>query len=148
MSGHADFDENASNRTFTAPYTSSHPIPTVQRYHEGQQHRKEVERNSSISQKERIEGQEFYTSHNRNAEGSIHSDVNPEKEDRGQDTGSKDEGDGGTQRDTQQTAMSTQDPRQKRKDMKHMKRDHARQVTDPVTHLPQVCSMKAISGSC
>ncbi|KAL8751916.1 MAG: hypothetical protein Q9199_006101 [Rusavskia elegans] len=32
MSDHADFDENASRRTFTAPYTSRHPVPTIQDY--------------------------------------------------------------------------------------------------------------------
>ena len=32
MSNSADFDENASKRTFTAPYSSRHPVPTVQGY--------------------------------------------------------------------------------------------------------------------
>ncbi|KAL8807528.1 MAG: hypothetical protein Q9182_000693 [Xanthomendoza sp. 2 TL-2023] len=32
MSDHADFDEDASKRTYTAPYTSHHPVPTVQSY--------------------------------------------------------------------------------------------------------------------
>ena len=39
-------------------------------------------------------------------------------------------------KDTSQAIDSALDPRQKRKNMKHMKRDHAtREVTDPVTHL-------------
>lgn len=39
-------------------------------------------------------------------------------------------------KDTSEAADNTLDPRQKRKNMKHMKRDHAaREVTDPVTHL-------------
>lgn len=38
--------------------------------------------------------------------------------------------------DTSEASGNTLDPKQKRKNMKHMKRDHAaREVTDPVTHL-------------
>jgi hypothetical protein len=32
MSGHADFNEDASNRTYTAPYTARQPVPSVQDY--------------------------------------------------------------------------------------------------------------------
>jgi len=39
-------------------------------------------------------------------------------------------------KDSSEATHSTLDPRQKRKNMKHMQRDHAsREVTDPVTHL-------------
>ena len=41
-----------------------------------------------------------------------------------------------TLKDTSEAVDNTLDPRQKRKNMKHMERDHApREVTDPVTHL-------------
>src|SRR5271154_7205305 len=41
MSGQSDFDRNeASHSTYTAPYTSHHPVPTVQRYRE---HRQELD---------------------------------------------------------------------------------------------------------
>ena len=39
MSDHADFDEEASRRTFTAPYSSRHPVPTVQGYQAKKQER-------------------------------------------------------------------------------------------------------------
>lgn len=39
MSDHADFDEEASRRTFTAPYSSRHPVPTVQGYQAEKQER-------------------------------------------------------------------------------------------------------------
>ena len=138
MSDHADFNENASNRTFTAPYTSTHPVPTVQRYHERQQHRREEEQSSTVDKEESIENQDrSYTSHNRNSKESISTDGSPEKEERRQNTEAKHDGDDGTREDTQQTVTSTQNPRQKRKNMKHVNRDHdTRQVTDPVTHLP------------
>ena len=41
MSDHADFDEEASRRTFTAPYSSRHPVPTVQGYQAKKQEREE-----------------------------------------------------------------------------------------------------------
>ena len=41
MSDHADFDEDASRRTFTAPYSSRHPVPTVQGYQAKKQEREE-----------------------------------------------------------------------------------------------------------
>ena len=42
MSGQGDFDENASNRT-AAPYSSHHPVPTVQDYRERQEERRNKE---------------------------------------------------------------------------------------------------------
>jgi hypothetical protein len=32
MSDQGDFDEDTSKRNYTAPYTSKHPIPTIQKY--------------------------------------------------------------------------------------------------------------------
>ena len=32
MSGHADFNADASNRTYEAPYTANHPVPNVHDY--------------------------------------------------------------------------------------------------------------------
>lgn len=37
MSYQADFDEGASSRTCTAPYSAHHPVPTVQGYQEKRQ---------------------------------------------------------------------------------------------------------------
>ncbi|KAL9127330.1 MAG: hypothetical protein Q9217_003769 [Psora testacea] len=42
MTDHANFDEGASKRTFTAPYSSRHPVPTVQGY-EAQKEEREAE---------------------------------------------------------------------------------------------------------
>ena len=56
MTDHADFDENASSRTFTAPYTSKHPVPTIQGYHEQQQERKDVEHGSEHKDENRGRG--------------------------------------------------------------------------------------------
>lgn len=41
MSHSADFDEDASKRTFTAPYSSHHPVPTIQGYEEIKEEREE-----------------------------------------------------------------------------------------------------------
>ena len=41
MSNHADFDEDASKRTFTAPYTPQHQVPTIQGYQAVKQEREQ-----------------------------------------------------------------------------------------------------------
>ncbi|KAL8669739.1 MAG: hypothetical protein Q9168_005681 [Polycauliona sp. 1 TL-2023] len=48
---HADFDENASSRTYTAPYTSRHPVPTIQDYEYKRQDRdqKTVRTNANVN---------------------------------------------------------------------------------------------------
>ena len=86
-----------------------------------------------------INEQHPYNSYNRNVDGNPpdseakndHRD-SISREDEDQD-GSEESS---TLKDTSEAVDNTLDPRQKRKNMKHMKRDHApREVTDPVTHL-------------
>lgn len=88
---------------------------------------------------ETVNEQYPYSSYNRNVEGNPpdseakndHRDSIP-KEDGDQDGSEQ----SSALRDTSEAVDNTLDPRQKRKNMKHMKRDHApREVTDPVTHL-------------
>ena len=83
-----------------------------------------------------------YTSQNRNIEEPASDDGSaqreggevPEEALQGQSAGAQKGNDSG---DTIQSAAAELDPRRKRKNMKHMKRDDAgREVTDPVTHLP------------
>ena len=67
-------------------------------------------------------------------DGGIHADDDVKHDDQGD---SDHQGHGSPFQDTSQAIESTLDPRQKRKNMKHMSRDHKmREVTDPVTHLP------------
>ncbi|MCJ1406633.1 hypothetical protein MMC19_000699 [Ptychographa xylographoides] len=49
MSDHDNFDTGAGNRVANAPYTSHHPVPTVQRYEEQQQHREDLARPADSS---------------------------------------------------------------------------------------------------
>ena len=162
MSNGADFDENASRRTYTAPYTARHPVPTVQGYQETQEKREaatennltEVEDNApeegklhdlleSAKNHLRLNGSngqghknhQPYTSTNRNVERpQSQDDEHVEGHDTQVQGGKQDTSDGQQQ---EQSFMEELDPRKKRKNMKHMKRDHApREVTDPVTHLP------------
>ena len=156
MSTHDDFDENASRRTYQAPYTERHPVPTVSAYQDRKQERQEkseatVPHSNSEHRAPDSEGhdgrpnnstineQSPYGSYNRNI------DQNPpesEAKNDHRDSLPKQDGDqdGSEQssmlKDTSEAVDSTLDPRQKRKNMKHMKRDDApREVTDPVTHL-------------
>ncbi|KAL9590471.1 MAG: hypothetical protein Q9203_000750 [Teloschistes exilis] len=50
MSHHADFDEGASTRIYTAPYSSHHPVPTIQGYQDKQQDR--TKENADVVQDE------------------------------------------------------------------------------------------------
>lgn len=86
-----------------------------------------------------VNEQHPYSSYNRNVDGNPpdseakndHRDSVPR--DGGDQDGSEQSS---TLKDTSEAVDNTLDPRQKRKNMKHMKRNHApREVTDPVTHL-------------
>lgn len=86
-----------------------------------------------------VNEQHPYNSYNRNVDG------NPPDSESKNDHRDSLPGEGGEQdgsekssrlKDTSEGVDNTLDPRQKRKNMTHMKRDHApREVTDPVTHL-------------
>ena len=95
----------------------------------------------NISDKE-INEESTYSSYNRNLAGpppeseakNDHRDGIPEKREDQDGTEQS-----STVKDTSEAFDNTLDPRQKRKNMKHMKRDDApREVTDPVTHLKVV----------
>ena len=204
MSGQGDFDEDASRRANTAPYSSHHPVPTVHDYRERQEDRrdKEDQHAEAISEPSHpgtkidsakrflhINGSSApssndtpYKSENHNARSPAPSDRPQEsngdsnkpniadqgvdrsgssQENRGESNGPNISDEGGdrggspeesksklntggqgvdqTIKNTSQTIANELDPRKKRKNMKHMKRDKAgREVTDPVTHLPVV----------
>ena len=166
MSSHDDFDESAAQRTNNAPYTPRHPIPTVQRYRDNKEERQAIAEDQAPSnvqkssqddgdqgllqstkkflhvghpKDEAIDEDHPYKSGNRNVEGLSDNEENATNDHRdspGQEAKSQDAGNDAGPADTSEAIDSTLDPRQKRKNMKHMKRDHAlREVTDPVTHL-------------
>ena len=164
MSNGSDFDEGASRRTYTAPYTARHPVPTVQGYQETQEKREEATENTIPEvEDDKSEGGKLhgllgsaknhlhlngsngqgnkdhqpYSSTNRNVERP-HTQNNGHEEELHTEA---QQGGNGTSDGHQQNQsfMEELDPRKTRKNMKHMKRDHApREVTDPVTHLPVV----------
>lgn len=174
MSNQTDFDESASNRTVASPYTSQHPVPTVQGYEAHQEQRQAavcdpdantiskepgesklqaiVESTKShlhldSSSKEKKTNQEPYKSQNRNTDPVVsQSGIAGQEDQKDQDDeleGEKNKRERHKERedervqDTSQAVPNTLDPRQKRKNMKHMTRDTTgREVTDPVTHLP------------
>ena len=233
MTNSANFDEDASRRTYTAPYSSHHPIPTIQRYEEVKEEREaesapadpdippspkssKSKRKSLLSSakgllrrdstKSNSKGStdnsiEPYKHENRNKVSNVRGDETARKGDEERNGGeavteqrqgvdrvhgandspknemlttdehkpaehssqqqseqqefghnnaqaesdtptndaSGSEEDAAPMQDTSQSIDNTNDPRQKRKNMKHMKRgDAEREVTDPVTHLPVV----------
>ena len=170
MSGSSDFDEGASRRTYTAPYTSHNKVPNIQEYQEHRDQRK-LEAGAALpdnvrehdlgeddsggfvdSIKERLHlkhasngnasnAEPAYSSHNRNVEQPASTEEKIEAKggtDSKVERNGHDETEQGEQsQDTIDSAAKELDPRQKRKNMKHMQRDQAgREVTDPVTHLP------------
>ncbi|CAF9906097.1 MAG: hypothetical protein HETSPECPRED_006053 [Heterodermia speciosa] len=167
MSASIDFDENASRRNYTAPYTSHHPVPNIQDYRESKHEQNantELSRPGENVQDSQAKGlvgalksrfhldepqsgsassqDQVYDSRNRNAEQPPPSGESTDEGNEGpSDVGNSEESSnakkGEQDEDTVQSAANELDPRQKRKNMKHMKRDDAeREVTDPVTHLP------------
>ena len=155
MSASNDFDENASKRNATAPYTPHHPVPNIQDYREHKNERKndvqldapeediqnDPQQGIIGSLKTRLHLQEpssgpsssqgeVYHSQNRNVErpydngnGMDGEEATPQGE---HDTnGSTSPRKGEKSEDTTQSAATELNPRQKRKNMKHMKRDDA-----------------------
>lgn len=162
MSDHDNFDTSAGNRAANEPYTSHHPVPTVQRYQEEQQHREDIQEpqetsgdteqgssydavkehlhfngTSSRGKPEQTSARAPYSSQNRNSEIPESKKAIHGPEDRG-DGHAKSYGNEKSSGPpyTHDQVASEQDPRQKRKNIKHLKRDNeGRKVTDPVTHL-------------
>lgn len=164
MSAHDYFDENAAERTNNAPYTTRHPVSTVQRYEQRKQERQAeaeaqapdtlVEDTSGegnnqgllqstkdslhlgSSKAEAVDEERPYTSANHNYEISSDQENEAINDHRDSVNNGREQNYDSDSKDTSETTDNTTDPRQKRKNMKHMKRDHAtREVTDPVTHL-------------
>jgi hypothetical protein len=189
------FDQKeASRRRYTAPYTSNHPVPTVQRYrehrHELANQQKEEEQtydnendgklhHAVGSIKKIFLGEEHkhplgdpYPAGNRNDAAATqkqeqsspvppaapakdkhcvpHSPEQQENHDlHGRESGNQNAVQNGSKKDSRNNSSSRPsateanagitDPRQKRKNMKHMRReDGGREVIDPVTHLPVI----------
>ena len=166
MSGHADFDEGASSRTHTAPYTSHHPVPTVQGYQETRQDRKEHSTDAQQDQdatsagrnagplelaEEHLLRRNRGTGDQRSSWGPYSSqnrygadDAKDARKSSSSETSHLDwsrnteETDkGNATKDRSEIVSASNSPHGKRKSMKSLKRDtQGRHVTDPVTHLP------------
>ena len=158
MSDHDNFDTSAGERVANKPYTSRHPIPNVQRYEQEQERRREAEsRTDNEPGGEQNNHTDTLKSHphlngtsEQSGDGSPYNSLNRNEEtptldngDPGQDDHENNDqvkrrkGDPDGIQDTQQGFDNTQDPRQKRRNLKHRKEDTgSRVVTDPVTHLP------------
>ncbi|EXJ96076.1 hypothetical protein A1O1_01202 [Capronia coronata CBS 617.96] len=170
MSSSNDFNPDSNRRAHKGPYTSRHPIPTIQRYREHRGGLKDQQQQAEDAQHDAdddggtvkrafhavkgvLKGEDGskpahdpYKTENRNVErpGQSQPDAQQQSDTDGQDgqtqASSSDEKDDQVdeqgQSATEAVAAET-DPRQKRKAMKHKKRNAGgREVTDPVTHLP------------
>ena len=168
MSSAQKEEEEDVRRRYEAPYSSRHPIPTVQGYRE---HRKELEdrqeateqaqqspgddskvRQAYDSAKAILTGQEQpksgghdpYPSANRYEAGAATQNLAQGQKDASKDqsqqqtkTSKQNQSKQGKGQSASEANAAESDPRKKRKNMKHMKRDDGgREVTDPVTHLP------------
>ncbi|KAL8679384.1 MAG: hypothetical protein Q9186_004319 [Xanthomendoza sp. 1 TL-2023] len=171
MSDHADFDEDASKRTYTAPYTSHRPIPTVQSYEGKLQEREnynvpaqqedhvpvDVNKKQGIfsAAKQRLlhpntdpgnasvdQHQQPYESANRHRTGNGRDDNDHRQPSttslQHRDSPNASDNDNkGDLKDTSEATSTSNNPRQKRKNMKKTGGDfRGREVTDPITHLP------------
>lgn len=148
MAGREDPETVTSRQNFAGPYTSHHPVPTVQGYREGthsdsngdgrvQQALDSAKHYWYSDEATQNDSPEIYNSEDRNAHGGTAKEAVDGNKKAYEENG---QGPSPNNQNTENHAESMEtetDPRQKRKDMKHMKRDHGqREVTDPVTHLP------------
>ena len=132
--------ERQEDSEATAPHPNTdHRVPSSEEDHGLLDSTKRFLHLDGHANDEMSNGQSPYSSYNRNIDGNP-----PESEAKNDHTDSLPQKDGDQSgpeqssrlKDTSESVDSTLDPRQKRKNMKHMKRDDApREVTDPVTHL-------------
>ena len=139
MSGRDDVDDR---RRYNQPYTHKHTIPTIQKYREEKDKRREQAGN--IDEQRGEDGEAM--SRKETAERYWHRDRHdddqerPVEESKEDTSGGADEetrADTDTPQDTSQVDPSSVDPRARRKaGKKHKAERMEREVTDPVTHLP------------
>lgn len=165
MSQPADFNEDASNRTYEAPYTARQPIPNVHEYAEIQGERQAQA--SSGSQEEqgeskvhalleaakthlRIHGhddvassqEQLYNGQDRNGRPFTPENEGPREQEHGDlkaaDSKSLvDQGDNENTADALRSYSGNSNSSGKGKESKHMGKGlESREVTDPITHLP------------
>lgn len=160
-------DSETTGRSYGAPYTSHHPVPSIQKYkeerHQREAREKKEDHDEGPSRTERAKDAiKFYKQHeetpkdpsqepyrNVNKNLTSKSDEQDEEEPSGKDgsekkdTKSKEDKDRNEDddrpQDTSQIDAGSQDPKEKRKQMKNREKKSdggEREVTDPVTHLP------------
>jgi len=144
-------DANTHERKHKAPYTSHHPVPTVQKYRHEKEEREEQYGGPQEVQDDRSKiGRlgDAYTALRHGPEAvNPDADTQPYKAENknfGHDDTEADDHAGRIEsrkgkddEDTTQNTMNMADPKQARKAMKKFESDGTgREVTDPVTHLP------------
>ena len=160
MSDSADFEVDTARRTQAAGHTPHHPIPNIQRYREKQKDRENQEASvEHIDSRDDSKGQDnslrssakerlhLKSTSSQTATKSPYNNANrnidygeDNSHDLAQDDASMTRSSSGTEVENAnggpQAANTAIDPRQNRKNAKHMRRDtKGREVTDPVTHL-------------
>lgn len=139
MSGRDDVDDR---RRYHQPYTHKHTIPTIQKYREEKDKRREQAGNIDEQRGEdgeamsRKETAERYWHRERHDDGQ-EQPVEDGEEDASGGADEETRADTETPQDTSQVDPSSVDPRARRKaGKKHKAERMEREVTDPVTHLP------------
>ncbi|KAG6007973.1 hypothetical protein E4U21_005207 [Claviceps maximensis] len=146
-------EEHEDVRRYQAPYSAHRPVPTISKYREEKAARQqESMRNNQVevvaTNGEGDEPKDHHYHHlqqQQQPEETSHSYAN-ELDHTGQTSGDKSLQDHSQQdrysqqdgfKDTSQVDAGSTDVKQRRKELKHKKRERAeREVTDPVTHLP------------
>ncbi|KAJ8604414.1 hypothetical protein MRB53_041803 [Persea americana] len=142
-------DTEAGRRNYRQPYTSKHPVPTVQQYRQFKD-----KQQAELSDGDDDAGQSYgdrardkwasYRGHD-TTNGDVQAptqDQDSEEAHAGRvetnddvENGAKPQEEG--MEDTSQLPANTHDPKERRKQLKHRGKERAkREVTDPITHLP------------
>ena len=138
-------DTGHNQRKFSGPYTSHHPVPTIQRYEQHQEERNAQPTVPDGSRDNEVGGQPYeaknLNTEQTNGDGPNHSypngyyDNDQARHGAGGDSGVEQRY--GNNDGKPQKKPAEVDSRQEREDEEPKKEEHAgREVTDPVTHLP------------
>lgn len=155
-------DSEAGGRSYGAPYTSHHPVPSIQKYKDEKQQREghsgRGDRDEGPSRTERAKGalqhykgnegsppsdpsQQSYPTVNKNvsSEAGGGDEGKPEAQEPADREDTRGEENENEPHDTSEVGTTPQDAKEKRKQMKNREKHSdgtEREVTDPVTHLP------------
>lgn len=159
MSSYDDPDE-ARARRYEQPFSSHHPVPTIKKYREEQEERREqAEQHEEVEHSNEVEERFMHSAdgdgtEQKGADGDAQEQQEAGAQQPQQDSQDPQDEDSKPMTDTSQADALAEDPRARRKELKKRKDNKAtREVTDPVSKFrcemrPHTIFLLAGHGAC